>query len=119
MVSIKKKIISNKTYHYLQHTYRFNGKVCYKERYLGEKIPKNIDKIKKDFLEDLYHDLWYNKFDKIKKDFKKNQTKMPRSIVKKELETNKYTRVCFKCHKSVHWCMDKLGMSWEEIEKRV
>ncbi|GAF97312.1 unnamed protein product, partial [marine sediment metagenome] len=27
MVSIKKKRIANKTYHYLQHTYRKNGKV--------------------------------------------------------------------------------------------
>jgi Fic family protein len=86
MVSIKKKQISNKTYYYLQHTYRKNGKVNYKEKYLGEKIPKNIEKIKQDFLIEIYRELWYKKFDKIKENSKKNQKKMPKSIEKKELE---------------------------------
>ena len=87
MVSIKKKQISNKTYHYLQHTYRKNGKVLYKEKYLGENIPKNIDKIKQDFLIEIYKELWYKKFDKIKHNFSKNQKKMPKDIEEKELET--------------------------------
>jgi len=87
MVSIKKKQISNKTYHYIQHTYRVNGKVYYKEKYLGVKIPKNIEKKKKDFLTEIYQELWYSKFDKIKDNFKKNQNKMPKSIQEKELET--------------------------------
>ena len=87
MVSIKKKQISNKTYHYLQHTFRKNGKVIYKEKYLGEKLPKNIEKVKQDFLIEIYQELWYKKFDKIKDNFKKNQKKMPKSIEEKELET--------------------------------
>ena len=87
MVSIKKKQISNKTYHYLQHTYRKNGKVFYKEKYLGKKLPKNIEKIKQDFLIEIYQELWYAKFDKIKENFKKEQKKMPKSIEEKELET--------------------------------
>jgi len=86
MVSIKKKHISNKAYNYLQHTYRINGKVHYKEKYIGEKIPKDIEKIKQDFLIGIYKELWYNKFDKIKDIFKKNQNKMPKSIEEKELE---------------------------------
>jgi len=87
MVSIKEKKISNKTYHYLQHTYRVNGKVHYKEKYIGEKIPKDIEKKKKEFLTEIYQDLWYGKFDKIKDNFNKNQNKMPKSIQEKELET--------------------------------
>jgi len=87
MVSIKKKQISNKTYHYLQHTFRKSGKVIYKEKYLGEKLPKNIEKVKQDFLIEIYQELWYKKFDKIKDNFKKNQMKMPKSIGEKELET--------------------------------
>lgn len=87
MVSIKKKQISNKIYHYLQYTHRIDGKVHYKEKYLGEKIPKNIEKKKKDFLTEIYQELWYNKFNKIKDNFKKNQKKMPKSIQEKELET--------------------------------
>ena len=87
MVSIKKKNISNKTYHYIQHTYRVNGKVHYKEKYIGEKIPKDIEKKKKEFLTEIYQEQWYDKFDKIKDNFKKNQNKMPKSIQEKELET--------------------------------
>ncbi|KYK27454.1 hypothetical protein AYK20_02565 [Thermoplasmatales archaeon SG8-52-1] len=87
MVSIKKKKISNKTYHYLQHTYRINGKVHYKEKYIGEKIPKDIEKKKKEFLEEIYQELWYDKFDKIKDNFQRNQKKMPKNIEEKELET--------------------------------
>ena len=87
MVSIKKKKISNKTYHYLQHTYRVNGKVRYKEKYIGKKIPKDIEKKKKEFQKEIYQEQWYSKFDKIKDNFKKNQNKMPKSIQDKELET--------------------------------
>jgi len=87
MVSIKKKKISNKTYHYLQHTYRVNGKVHYKEKYIGEKIPKDIEKDKKEFLTEIYQEQWYNKFDKIKDNFNKNKKKMPKKIEEKELET--------------------------------
>lgn len=37
--------------------------------------------------------------------------------LKNELEIGEYVRVCFKCHKAIHWCMDNLGMRWEDIEK--
>ena len=87
MVSIKKKKISNKIYHYLQHTYRVDGKVHYKEQYIGEKIPKDIEKKKKEFLTEIYQEQWYSKFDTIKDNFKKNYNKMPKSIQEKELET--------------------------------
>jgi len=87
MVSIKKKIIDKKTYYYIEHSYRKNGQVLKKEKYLGTKIPKNIDKLKKDLLLELYEELWYKKFDIIKDNFKKNQKKMPKSIQEKELET--------------------------------
>ena len=87
MVSIKKKIIDKKTYYYIEHSYRKNGQVLKKEKYLGTKIPKNIDKLKNDLLLELYEELWYKKFDKIKENFNKNQKKMPKSIQEKELET--------------------------------
>jgi Fic family protein len=87
MVSIKKKKISNKTYHYLQHTYRVSGKVHYKEKYIGEKIPKDIEKKKKEFLTEIYQEQWYNKFDKIKDNFNKNKMKIPKKVEEKELET--------------------------------
>ena len=32
-----------------------------------------------------------------------------------EFVSGKYIRLCFRCHKSVHWCMEYLGLGWEEI----
>ena len=87
MVSLKKKIIKKKAYYYLEHSYRKNGQVLKKEKYLGTKIPNNIDKLKKDLLLEVYKELWYKKFDKIKENYHKNQKKMPKSIQEKELET--------------------------------
>ena len=73
MVSIKKKIIDDKTYYYLEHSYRKNGKVHKKEKYLGTKIPKNIEKLKEDLLFELYRDIWYKQFDKIKEKFQEEK----------------------------------------------
>ena len=87
MVSLKKKTISKKTYYYIEHSYRKNGVVLKKEKYLGTKIPKNIDKLKDDLLLEVYEELWYKKFDNIKENFNKTLKKMPKSIQEKELET--------------------------------
>ena len=87
MVSLKKKNINKKTYNYLEHSYRKNGQIRKKEKYLGTKIPKNIDKLKDDLLLEVYEELWYKKFDVIKENFNRNQKKMPKSIQEKELET--------------------------------
>ncbi len=69
MVSLRKKIIAKKPYYYLEHSYRKNGHVHKKEKYLGTTIPKNIEQIKHNLLLELYGELWYNKFDKIKDNF--------------------------------------------------
>ena len=33
-------------------------------------------------------------------------------------EKDKYVRLCYKCHKHVHWCMTYLGMDWNEIVQK-
>ena len=66
MVSIRKKLIKENFYYYLEYSYRKNGKVEKKELYLGKKIPKDIDKIKKGFLFSIYNENWLRQFDKIK-----------------------------------------------------
>ena len=71
MVSIKKKTINGKTYYYLEHSYRKNGRVYKKEKYIGNKLPKNIDKLKEKLLLELYEELWFKQFDKIKNTFNK------------------------------------------------
>jgi len=86
MVSISKKNIEGNNYYYLEHSYRENGKVNKKVKYLGKKIPKNIDQLKEELLTEFFQDLWFIKFYKIKQQYSKEKKRIPKSVDKKELE---------------------------------
>jgi Fic family protein len=87
MVTLKKKIVDGRVYYYLNHSYRKNGKVNKKEKYIGKKIPKNIEKLKMSFLDELYQELWYPIFDEIQIKYSQELHKMPTSAREKELES--------------------------------
>jgi cell filamentation protein, protein adenylyltransferase len=87
MVSIGKKIVKNKTYYYLEHSYREGGKIQKKTVYLGNKIPKNIEEIKAKFLDDISRKTWQADIERIRKSYSKNQRAMPKSVKEKELES--------------------------------
>jgi len=93
MVSISKKNIEGKTYYYLEHSYRKNGRVDKKTKYLGKRIPKNIEELKEEFLLEIYQEFWFEKFDKIKEKFTKEKKEIPISAKQKQLEnfTIKFT----------------------------
>ena len=86
MVTIKKKVLKGQTYYYLEHSIRENGKVRPKITYIGRKIPKNIEEIKKNFLDDISRKTWQADMEKIRKNYAKNQRLMPKSVKEKELE---------------------------------
>lgn len=79
----KKK--GNKEYYYLQHSFRKGKKVITREKYIGSKIPKNIDEIKGEFSKELKKDL-YKKLEKIKTHFQKEWKRLPKSVQEKEKE---------------------------------
>jgi Fic family protein len=93
MVSISKKNIEGKNYYYLEHSYRKNGRVDKKTKYLGKRIPKNIEEFKEEFLLEIYQEFWFTKFDKIKEKFNKETKHIPNSARQKQLEnfTIKFT----------------------------
>jgi len=86
MVSVKKKNMNHNTYYYLEHSFRKNGTINKKEKYLGTTLPKNIDKIKEDFLREFYQETWFNRFDTIKERFIKERRNIPPSLEKKQTE---------------------------------
>jgi len=86
MVSISKKNIEGKTYYYLEHSYRKNGRVDKKTKYLGKNIPKNVEELKEEFLLEIYQEFWFEKFNKIKEKFNKEKKKIPTSGKQKQLE---------------------------------
>jgi len=83
------RVISRKKgkrrYFYLQHSFRKDGRVITKERYLGIEIPKNIEEIKKDIKKELEIDL-LKKLESIKKNFQEEWKKIPESARKKDKE---------------------------------
>jgi len=86
MVTIIKKTIGGNSYFYLEHSFRKNGKVEKKELYLGKEIPKNIEKIKREFISEIYNEKWLNNLNKIKENYSKEQKKTPDSAKEKEME---------------------------------
>ena len=77
------RIIQRKNkYYYLQHSFRKKDKVITKEKYLGKKIPKNIEDIKSKMLKEI--DNVYKKLEKIKEKFQEEWNKYPESIKEKE-----------------------------------
>jgi len=68
MVNLVKKVIANQTY-YLVHTIRKDNKIEKIERYIGKRLPENIEEIKKKFSSEIYEEKWYKLFNKIKKSF--------------------------------------------------
>ena len=72
-------------YLYLQHSFRKDGKTITKERYLGKKIPDNIEEIKANLMLQAKEAL-SEKLEKIKRDFQKEWGRIPESAKEKELQ---------------------------------
>ena len=77
------KIVKRKEYYYIQFVYKKDGKAVCKEKYLGKSIPKDIEKIKEEFLKKIQGETLFKKFNKIKENYQKEWEKYPESIKKK------------------------------------
>ncbi len=82
---VVKRKKGRKFYFYLQYSFRENGKVITKEKYLGSAIPKDIDKIKES-IQEVQRRRIYFKFEKIKNNFQKEWSRTPESAKERELE---------------------------------
>ena len=83
MVSVVIREKSGKKYHYLKHSTRNKQK----EKYLGVKIPQNIQSLKKKFLLEFYCEEWDEKIKTISKNYKKEMKKISASIQLKNFES--------------------------------
>ena len=69
-------IVNERGFYYLRHN--IQGKE--KRKYLGKTIPKNIDELKKEFLQKFYSDEWNPKIKNIFKNYQKELKTLPASI---------------------------------------
>lgn len=86
MVQIRKKKIDGRYYFYLEHSIRRGNKVSKKEMYLGEKLPKNLDKMKKDFLDGIYKEKWHKLLGEIKKGYSREVKTISKSSQDAEMK---------------------------------
>ncbi|MBI2578745.1 MAG: Fic family protein [Candidatus Aenigmarchaeota archaeon] len=80
---VLKRKKGKKFYFYLQYSFRENGKVVTKEKYLGSELPKNIDMIKEE-IEQAQKSRIYSKLRKIKDNFQKEWKTIPESAKERE-----------------------------------
>ena len=77
-------VVKHKNYYYLAHSFRSDGKVVHREKYLGKELPKNLEEIKEAFLHKCLQENIFKKLNIIQKNFKIEWRKYPESI-KKEI----------------------------------
>ncbi|HEY4699040.1 MAG TPA: Fic family protein [Nitrososphaerales archaeon] len=70
-------------YFYLQNSYREDGKVITKEKYIGKTIPTNIEEIKEEFGLEVKKSL-YEKLENIKRNFQSEWETYPETVKEKE-----------------------------------
>jgi Fic family protein len=87
VVTIRKRQVGTRQYFYLQHTLRTPKGVETRERYLGARLPANIDAVKRDFLIEIYKERWYPLLDAIRSNYSKEQRTMPRSALEKRIRS--------------------------------
>lgn len=83
---IRKRKLGNKDFFYLEHSLRISRRVKKKEKYLGSAIPKEIEKIKKEFFHELFVEKYKKSLDKIKEEFSKEYKNIPETGKQKYIE---------------------------------
>lgn len=78
------KLIKQNGYHYLDHSFRLDGKVTHKREYLGKELPENLNEIKEAFLNKCMREGVFKKLSIIQKNFRKEWKHYPESV-KKEI----------------------------------
>ena len=83
MVVVKKKAVNGREYYYLQHTVRTPEGVQAREKYLGAKLPSDVEAAKRDFLTEIYRERWYPLLDQVRLNYQKEKRTLPHSAIQK------------------------------------
>ena len=86
MVTVVNRRKGNRDYYYLYHDSK-KGKRKQREEYLGKAIPSDIKDRKKNFALGIGREEWIPSLEKIYKNYKKEQNKIPPSIQEKNLNS--------------------------------
>src|SRR3989344_7487509 len=79
------RTIQRNGYYYLIHSFRKNGQTTTKEKYLGNRIPDDIEHIKEDFLRECMQGSIFIVLEKIKNSFRREWNSFPLSVKREML----------------------------------
>ena len=85
MVSIVKRNRNGKNHYYLVYSFRENGKTKHIEKFLGNKVPENIDIIKKEFNDQIIQKRWFPQIREIRNNYTFEHEKISEIVQIKEL----------------------------------
>ncbi len=86
MVSVVKRNRNGKKYYYLIYSFRENGDTKHIEKFLGKKIPENIEDIKKEFNDQIIQKRWFLQIKEIRKNYAIEHKKISKIVQVKELK---------------------------------
>ena len=73
-------------YYYLVHTYRWEGAVRRKERYLGTSPPRELGQERESLEREVWGETWFRSFDEIRAAFQNRLRTVPASVLEEERE---------------------------------
>ena len=79
MATIKKRKIRKQAYYYAEHSFKINGKVKVLGRYIGKKLPHNIEDIKDDLEYESLKLTVFGRMSGIKSSYQKGQRAIPKA----------------------------------------
>lgn len=83
MVTVRKRLVGKRQYFYLQHTLRTADGYEAREKYLGVKLPPNLEEVKREFLAEIAKERWYPLLEAIRSNYAKELKTLPQSAIEK------------------------------------
>jgi cell filamentation protein, protein adenylyltransferase len=86
MAVLRTVVRGQSRYYYLVQTYRWEGAVRRKERYLGTRRPADWKEEEESLQREVWGETWFPAFDAIRSAYQRHQRGLPRSVLEREQE---------------------------------
>lgn len=87
MVNLRIKEVKGRKYYYLEHTVRLGKSFANKRKYLGRELPKDIERLKEEFMHELFLERYSRILASIQKKFSHDLSTYPPSAKEKYVES--------------------------------
>ncbi len=87
MVRVRKRVLGSRTYYYVEHSTRVRGDVRKRERYLGRSLPRDLDRVKEEFLQEIRRERWAPVLEAIRRGYVEDLRRTPSSARGRNVES--------------------------------